>query len=385
MKKRIKVLQIHPGYNIKLEDFSDLGEQIIKSLPSDQFETVTAFLQERPNPGEPESRAERSVYFDFTDSQAKGLRLFLMREIFDYCRKEKFDVVVCNRFKPISMFLKLNRWLKIPRCIGIIHGFGSFDRLARRLETRLLIDERWRFVGVSDAVKQYMLGLNCGFNEKNTCYITNAIDSLATRKSQMTRREARAFLGVADDAFVFGSIGRLVPVKGHIHLLNAFARVRDAMPHAKLVIIGEGRSRNDLLSAIKNHGLQDYVLLPGAIPNAQRYAQAFDTFVMPSLEEGLGLAILEAMSAELPVIASDIPAISPVLRSAGGCLVPPGNEAMLAEAMLRHFQYSSEERLQIGQGEFAYLQKHHRIEDYRDQYLKLIRDGVLPVNEVRHG
>lgn len=377
MNRRIKVLQLHPNYNIKSQDFADLGEQIFKALPTEQFETVTGFLHGQPAPGEPESCADRSIYFNFSKRQMEGLRLSAMRRIYSVCREERFDVVICNLFKPVNLFLRLNPWLKIPRCIGIVHGFGNYDRLTRRLETRLLIDPAWRFVGVSPAVKQYLLELNSGFTEQNTYSILNAIDIEAARKLQISRDEARAVLGLPADAFVFGAIGRLVPVKGHTHLIDAFARMRKTMPRAMLVIIGEGRARPDLESAIHRHGLQDRILLPGMLPEAQRYMRAFDTFVMPSLSEGLGLVLLEAMSAEVPAIASDIPAVSSIMRAAGGTLVPPGDEDSLAAALRHHFQSAREERLQLGQRAFAYLNAHHTIAHYRDQYLKLIRDGDL--------
>jgi glycosyltransferase involved in cell wall biosynthesis len=377
MRQRVKVLQLHPDYNIKTQDFADLGEQIIKALPVDEFETTTGFLHGHPLHGEPESRAEHSVYFGFSVHQAKGFRFSVMRKIYRFCRDTHFDVVICNRFKPVNIFLRLNPWLKIPLCIGIVHGFGDYDRLTRRLETRLLINERWRLVGVSPAVKEYLLGLNCGFTERNSFSITNAIDIDSAMQSQLPRHEARACLGLPEDAFVFGAIGRLVPVKGHINLINAFAKVREAMPRSMLIVIGEGRSRNELEAVIRRHGLQNIVLLPGMLPNAQKYARAFDIFVMPSYKEGLGLVILEAMSAGLPVIASDIPAVSPILRAAGGHLVAPGNEEMLAAGLLQHFQHSPERRFQMGQRALDYLQTHHAIEDYRNQYLQLIRHGNL--------
>jgi len=163
MKRRIKVLQLHPDYNIKAHDFADLGEQIFKALPDDRYETVNAFLRGRPAPGAPESRAHRSVYFELSDAQLKGLRIRALWALYKFCRAEQFDVVICNRFKPVNMMLQLTRWLKVPLCIGIAHGFGEYDRFYRRRQAKRLIDKSWRFVGVSPAVKQYLLDCDCGF------------------------------------------------------------------------------------------------------------------------------------------------------------------------------------------------------------------------------
>ena len=374
MKHRVKVLQLQPDYNVKAHDFADLAEQVVKAFPAERYEVVSAYLGGRPHEGQPRSVAERSVYFDLSGRQLKGMRFLALWRLFRFCRAERFDVVICNRFKAINMMLWLNRWLRIPNCIGITHGFGEYKRAYRRWQTARMIDEAWRFVAVSSAVKDYLLRCRCGFTEKNTVVINNAIDIDKARTLQLPVSEARASLGLSDDAFVFGAIGRLVPVKGHIHLVEAFARCVERLPGALLVIIGEGRSRTDLEAAVERLGLHGRVLLPGGKADALQYIRAFDVFVMPSLSEGLPLALLEAMSGELPVIASDIPAMAPILKGAGGLAVGVGDVEGLAKALTEHFELSRANLCGRGLRAFSYLQQHHGIEQYRSQYLALV-DG----------
>ncbi|RIA34626.1 glycosyltransferase involved in cell wall biosynthesis [Ectopseudomonas oleovorans] len=374
MKHKVKVLQLQPDYNVKAHDFADLAEQVVKAFPAERYEVVSAYLGGRPHEGQPASVAERSVYFGLSGSQLKGMRVLALWRLFRFCRAERFDVVICNRFKAINMMLWLNRWLRIPNCIGITHGFGEYKRAYRRWQTARMIDESWRFVAVSSAVKDYLLRCRCGFAEKNTVVINNAIDIDKARALQLPRGEARASLGLSGDAFVFGAIGRLVPVKGHIHLVEAFAKCIERLPGALLVIIGEGRSRIDLEAAVERLGLHGRVLLPGAKADALQYIRAFDVFVMPSLSEGLPLALLEAMSGELPVIASDIPAMLPILKGAGGLAVGVGDVKGLAEALAEHFELSRANLYERGLCAFSYLQQHHGIEQYRSQYLALVDD-----------
>lgn len=374
MKRKVKVLQLQPDYNVKAHDFADLAEQVVKAFPAERYEVVSAYLGGRPHEGQPTSVAERSVYFDLTGRQLKGMRLLALWRLFRFCRAERFDVVICNRFKAINMMLWLNRWLRIPNCIGITHGFGEYKRAYRRWQTARMIDEAWRFVAVSSAVKDYLLRCGCGFVEKNTVVINNAIDIDKARTLQLPRSGARASLGLSDDAFVFGAIGRLVPVKGHIHLVEAFARCAERLPGALLVIIGDGRSRSDLEAAVERLGLHGRVLLPGAKADALQYIRAFDVFVMPSLSEGLPLALLEAMSGELPVIASNIPAMAPILKGAGGLAVGVGDVEGLAKALAEHFELPRANLCERGLCAFNYLQQHHGIGQYRSQYLALV-DG----------
>ncbi|WP_409274241.1 glycosyltransferase [Pseudomonas sp. KCJK9111] len=374
--KRFKVLQLQPDYNIKQHDFADLAEQIFKGLPADRFETTMAFLKGRPAPGQPVSRADHSVYFDFSDGALKGMRLKALWQLYRFCRRERFDVVICNRFKPVNMLLQLNRWLKIPLCIGISHGFGEYDRTYRRRQTQRLIDGHWQFVGVSPAVKQYLLDCKCGFTDANTHAITNAIDTDQAQALQLDKAEARTQLGLAQNVRMVGALGRLVPVKGHTYLIQAFAALKDKYPTAQLAIIGAGREQARLQAEIDRLGLTGRAHLLGFRDNALRYVRAFDIWAMPSLAEGLGLALLEGMSGRLPVIASDVPAMLPLITGAGGEVVKPADVASLTTALDRYLALDDAALHAKGEQAYHYLNQHHDIDVFRQQYLALIESGL---------
>lgn len=357
MSQRFKVLQLQPDYNVKSHDFADLAEQIVKALPDERYEVTAAFLRGRPGPNDPVSRADHSVYFEFSDKSLKGMRLRAMWRLYQFCRKEKFDVVICNRFKPVNMMLALNRWLKVPLCIGISHGFGEYDRFYRRRQTQRLIDRHWRSVGVSPAVKQYLLDCRCGFTDQNTWAITNAIDIEQAEALQHSRERSRELLGLDPTVRLVGALGRLVPVKGHTYLLQAFAQLKDKYPQTQLAIIGAGREEANLRAEIQRLGLEGRTHLLGFKENALQYVRAFDIWTMPSLAEGLGLALLEGMSGRLPVIASNVPAMLPLIEGAGGLAVEPANVPSLAAALDAYLGLSDEELVAKGQQAYRYLQK----------------------------
>lgn len=373
--RRIKVLQLQPDYNVKAYSFADLAEQIVLSLPPEHYDVVSAFLKGRPGAGEPVSRAERSVYFEFSDAQLKGARLTALWRLYRFCRDEQFDVVICNRFKPVNMMMWLNRLLRIPRCIGISHNFGEYDRAYRRGQARLLTDACWRFVGVSPAVRQHLIDQGCGFTEHNTLAITNAVDVAEAERLQFDRHEARALLKLPADRRLVGAVGRLIPLKGHTYLLSAFVDVAAAYPDVDLVLVGDGRLRRKLEAEVARRGLEGRVHFTGVVADAFRYIRAFDVFVMPSLEEGLGLALLEAMAARLPLIGSDIPAMRPLLLGAGGCAVPPADDRALSAALLDYLSRSPEQLGALGDAAHAYVVERHSMDDYRRAYRQLV-DGV---------
>ncbi|EXF95126.1 glycosyl transferase family 1 [Pseudomonas fluorescens HK44] len=376
MNQRFKVLQLQPDYNVKAHDFADLAEQIVKALPVERYEITAAFLRGRPGQDEAVSRAEHSVYFEFSDKSLKGMRLRAMWRLYQFCRKEKFDVVICNRFKPVNMLLQLNRWLKIPLCIGISHGFGEYDRFYRRRQAQNLIDNHWRFVGVSPAVKQYLLDCDCGFTDGNTYAITNAIDIEQAEGLQHSRERSRELLGLDPAVRLIGALGRLVPVKGHTYLLQAFAALKDKYPQTQLAIIGAGREEARLACEIEQLGLSGRAHLLGFKENALQYVRAFDIWTMPSLAEGLGLALLEGMSGHLPVIASNVPAMLPLVQGAGGLAVEPANVPSLVKALDTYLGLSDEELKAKGELTYRYLQEQHDIDVFRQEYLQLIESGL---------
>jgi glycosyltransferase involved in cell wall biosynthesis len=136
----------------------------------------------------------------------------------------------------------------------------------------------------------------------------------------------------------FGTIGRLVPAKGHSILIDAFARVEQIAPAAELSIFGYGDLHDALSAQIARLGLADRVRLAGRTNDSPATLQDLDVFVFSSVNEGLPLVILEAMAAGLPIVTTDVGGISEVLTEVlakeSAWLCPPGDAEALAGAML---------------------------------------------------
>lgn len=376
MNQRIKVLQLHPDYNVKVNDVSDLGEQIVKALPKEQFEVTCAYLSGRPVGTQPHSIAEHEHFFNFPDTRMSGMRLGAMWRLFQFCKKEQFDVVICNRFKIVSMLLHLNKLLRIPLCIGISHVLNEYDRPYRKKQVKWLADRHWHFVGVSKAVKDSLIGYQSGFNTQNTHFISNAIDIAKAESSQLNKIEARSALNLPPDQRIIGAIGQLFARKGHRFLIAALAQIEQQFPDVHIGIIGKGPEEDNLKQQIIALGLEHKVHLLGFRENALRYVRAFDIWAMPSLKEGLPLALLEGMSGHLPVIASDIPEMRDIILGAGGQATPPQNVEQLARAMSAYLQLDSKQLQEKGKQAYQYLSTNHSIEAYRTSYRLLIEEKL---------
>ncbi len=364
--KRFRVMQLQ---NYNGGSVSYVGEQIIKALPDNEYEVVSAFLQGvKSNDKQP----DRTQSFTDTSNSIKGIkRQFLLLKIYRYCKRKNFDLIIAHRFKSIHTAMTLNRALKIP-VIGIVHGTGDFDRKYRQQIIRKNRSGTWKMVGVSTPVKKYLIDLQCGMTERNTLAINNAIDIKAALAMQLNRSDARKALYLPENKLIFGTIGRLVPVKGHIYLIEALNMIRDKLPESAVAIIGEGKSRKELEKYIKKHGLENRVFILGAHNHAVRYVRAFDVFVMPSLSEGLPIALLEGMSASLPVIGSSLPAISDLIKDVG-FVFKTGNARDLAEKMIT---VANANREAIGKTTYNKLKKDHNIETFRQKYNMLARKMI---------
>lgn len=147
------------------------------------------------------------------------------------------------------------------------------------------------------------------------------------RISAERRVQLRAEMAATTDTFLVGGVGRLAHSKGWDVLIRAFAAAR--MPDAQLVVIGEGRERSRLQRLAEGHPIQ----LPGFKSNVKDYYQAFDVFVCPSRSEPMGRVIMEALDAQVPVIASEARGPKEILSEYPGTLVPIGDVAALAEAL----------------------------------------------------
>jgi glycosyltransferase involved in cell wall biosynthesis len=278
------------------------------------------------------SPANSVVTLNFSRNALKGLRrLFAVRRLHDFLQRECFDIALTHRRKPAELAAYASRGLAFKKRFAVWHDEGEFSRWNVRFGAARLFKD-FVLVGVSDAVRDDILNSGAGFSPAQIIAINNAIDVDALEGRMLERETARGDLNLAADAFVFGTIGRLVPKKGHADLIRAFADVARSSANAQLVIIGSGRIQVELHALVRELKLEGRVVLTGALPEAFRYLKTFDVFVLPSYREGLPIALLEAASAQLPVIASNIGGNRVVL---GGCgaLVEAGDTAGLSAAL----------------------------------------------------
>lgn len=206
----------------------------------------------------------------------------------------------------------------------------------RRVNRRL-----WRMIdggiAISAAMKQFALTIEAAPARKVSVVLYGMdFKWLSDEAIDAARLRLRAELKMAADAQLLGMACRLVEQKGIPYALEAMRRIRSDFPRAHLVIAGDGEQASELRRLASRLGIADHVHWLGWRADAADLMAALDVFLLPSLREGFGLVLLEAMSRRLPIVASHVGAIPEiVIDGETGILVEPRNVDQLAKAMTR--------------------------------------------------
>jgi glycosyltransferase involved in cell wall biosynthesis len=189
-----------------------------------------------------------------------------------------------------------------------------------------------RVVCISQCVADHVRN-RLGVPRSRTEVVYNGIPAIDVPES---REALRKRLDIPQEGFCILFVGRLRIQKSVDTLLQAIALNRDKMPDLTLILIGEGEEADRLREMRSKLGLEACVQFRGTTPNPEFYFSAADLFVLPSVFEGLGIVILEAFRAGLPVIATDIEGPKEIIRDGStGILVPPKDPESLGKAILR--------------------------------------------------
>ncbi len=169
--------------------------------------------------------------------------------------------------------------------------------------------------------------------------IYNAIDIERFRNVDYDRGKIRLELGVAEDAYLVGSVGRLTRQKGYDILLEAATIASKIISPLKIVIIGDGEDSSILRQKVVDWHIENRVTFTGLRSDVDNVLRAFDLFVCSSRWEGLSTVLMEAMAAGIPIVATDIPGNRELLQEGKSAwFVPAEDPAALAQGLVTAYK-----------------------------------------------
>ena len=293
---------------------------------------------------------------------------YKMAEVVRMLRRERVDVLHTHLFGSNTWGRLLGRLAGVPVIIAHEHWSSRgqneiwMDRLMYRLSDRILV--------TSEASKQIVMSSE-RIPARYLSVVYNGVD-IGKFASHDDRGEVRAELGVPADAVLVGAVGRLTADKGgQAVLIRAVGRVRETCPHMRLVMVGEGPLRPGLEQLTAQLGLSESVVFTGLRADVPRLLGALDVFVLPSEREALPVAVLEAMAAGLPVVATRVGGLPEVVEDGvTGFLVPPGDvDAM--QSVLAKLAGDPALAARLGAAGQAHVQAHFTVQQMVRQVERL--------------
>ena len=268
--------------------------------------------------------------------------ILAIKEIFDLLKKEKPDVLfLCSTTAgllgsiagwiyrgPTSVIYRIGGWaFRDPRPFWKNWLIFWAEKLTARFKNLIVVNSEYDWhIAVEERIvsPEKIIKIHNGINPDSLDFLPKE----EARTTLITRYQ------IPDTRYqIIGCVANFYKTKGLEHLIGAFARPGLPRRHGlKLLVIGDGKLRPQLEAQIKKLGLENKIILAGRIPDAYKYLKAFDVFALPSLKEGFPWIILEAMAAELPIVATNVGAMPEIIENGEeGFVIEPKNSQVLAE------------------------------------------------------
>lgn len=322
-----RVIQFCHSYD---PPFLDCARQYAALFANTPYKVTTVYLTGQPSEEVVRGSASDEVIFlGFTGKQVRGLKLAAIRQFRRLVRERNPRFCIAHRAKPTYVALLASR---LP-VISVHHAFDDYRRRSRRLFAHLF-RHRLFLIGVSDAVRDDMRHRLPQWPAERIETLYNRIDTKTAAQGVYGQEEARDKLGLPEQAWIVGNVGRLHPDKDQATLLRGFAQALPRLPAGSLLaVMGAGPLEQRLKALAQELGVGDSVRFLGKVPEARRYFKAFDVFALTSDHEPFGMVLLEAMVAGVPVICSDCGGGREVVDGTGR-LFALGNAGELAQALI---------------------------------------------------
>lgn len=260
-------------------------------------------------------------------------------EIVTLLRQTKPTVLHVNSSKAGGLGALAGRAARVPRIVFTAHGWPFKEERAKAIRIAMYLAS-WLTVLLSHATivvseRDLEIGRRMPLVGRKVRYVPLAIAAPAFLAREDAWREIRRLSSVENPSLPrVVTIAELTPNKGIRHALDAIRELADRNIACNYFLIGAGTEREELETHAIEREIDTRVFFLGFLPNASRLLKAFDVFLSPSIKEGMPYVLLEAASAGVPIVATEVIDAS-FAAAAGAIRVPPARPALLADALAR--------------------------------------------------
>lgn len=329
--KRIKLL-----YLISRLDIGGMERQLltlVSNLDREKFDIDIVYFQGDGHlKSEFESLGCRVKKFNVTGPWD----ISIYPKLYSHIKRKEYDIIHTHSLKADLWGAIVGSLTRTPLIISTVHN--NEERLlgnpfVRFLEKRVIGRVDNTIVIVSDGVGRFLME-KAGISKdkmKRVYYGMDASD-VEIDKDKDIRQE----FGIDGDAPLVGCIGRLTEQKGHIYLIQAAKNIVENFSEVKFLIVGKGELERSLKKLVRDSGLDSNFIFTGFREDVYSIIDKLDLVALPSLWEGFGLVLLEAMAMGKPVVATNVGGIPEIIQDGEtGILIPPRNPDALADAIIK--------------------------------------------------
>ncbi|RZL03739.1 MAG: glycosyltransferase [Rubrivivax sp.] len=289
----------------------------------------------------------------------------------------KADIVHAHNFVPnYYAALALLAWWRAPKLVNTCHDMGtrlSHKRLKFLFESSLRRTARVAMVG-QQVFDRYTQSGMVPASRADTVLNGIPIDRFVATPER--RQQARHALGLPQDALVIGCVGRLVGLKNHRLLVKLLPDLVQAYPGLRLVIVGYGELHEALNAQAAELGVSGHVLVTGQRSDVADLLPAFDVFALPSLTEGLSIALLEACATGLAVLASDVGGNPEIIKDGQTGVLVGSDDAQATHAALLTLLGDAPLRGKLGHTAQQWVREHASTEALHQAYDRFYRSAL---------
>jgi len=284
--------------------------------------------------------ADMTTYIGNHRPESKILDWQTLRQIVRCIRDKAIDVIHAHSPKAYVYGALASLITGRPLIISV-HSPAHGPR-RRKIFEDILLGRAHQIVSVSSDVTR-KLCIERHVPRRKISTIKNGIDTETFHPIEPEEKASiRRTLGLPLDGFIFGTVGRVVPVKNYPLLVTAFSRLASTTDDTYLVIVGDGEQAEELANLVRQLKLSERVVLAGAQTNTLPWYHAFDSFVLSSMSEGTPLALLEAGACALPCVVTNVGGnIEVVKHHVNGLVVDSGNVESMYGALNQIYKESA--------------------------------------------
>jgi len=308
--------------------------QLVSELASTEYKPIIGVIKNQKNPHVELDDFAKGNGIESTIFECRGeFDLKLILSVRNFIKRNNIDIVQTHGYK--SNFYAV--WATLFENVPLIATCHPWIKISRRVKMyakldRVLLRKFDRIVAISEEVKQEIL--NAGIPDKKIATIDNGIN-VGRFEKQFDQKKIRKQFDIPMTSTVIGTVGRLSFEKGHNILLEAAEKIIKKYPATFFIIAGDGKLKDELKRKAKQLKIEKHLILPGLINDIPGLLSILDIFVLPSLTEGLPMALLEAMAAKKPVVAARVGSIPKlIVPDETGLLVEPGDVSSLAKSII---------------------------------------------------